>query len=158
MIIGIQKNDTDCEVAALSSACQKTYEEVYKAEGRRELPGKLNDPVWGNPETLYLTLIKLGFWKRNITWNMLLNKQAEVNKTVILIHFAENPILYQHYIVLAEYVEGGFRCYWGDSVIPRFITTNQMKDYFLGGFPNCAFQVIKDTAWERFKRWLGVSK
>ena len=159
------RRTSDCEVAAMATATGKTYEEVYRAEGRKELSSGLNDPIWGNPETLYLTLIKLGFWKRNITWSDLENQRAKPGKTIILIHDPTHPILTQHYVVLSGYYPGGFQCYWGYPITPNHDPQNpvnvereKMKDLFLKGWPNCCFEVTTDTAWLRFKRWLGIEK
>lgn len=161
MNVVLMKGDSDCEISALATATGKTYDEVLKAEGRKELPFGLNDPVWGNPETLYLTLNRLGFWKRNVTLTMLQNQKAEVGKTVVLVHKPAAPLTDQHWIVLAGYRPDGYLFYWGTQEQPVFVPRQDFEGssgLFRGGWPNCAFQVIRDTAWMRFLRWLGIEK
>ena len=155
----LMRTENDCEIAALATATGKTYEEAEAAFSG--LPAV--DPIRGNPESLYAALIRLGFWKRNITWEMLQNHQAEPGKTVILIHNPERPTLSQHWIVIAEYSPDGFRCFWGcsisaghDATQPVNVSAVQMKSLFLRGWPNCAFQVTTGTVFERFKRWIGL--
>jgi hypothetical protein len=150
--------NNDCQISAIATACQLPYDAVAKAAHYTPLPLQLDSPIEANPDALYLILIALGRWKRNITWSDIEQKKAAVNTTVILIHNPASPLLKQHYIVLAGYQGPDFLVYWGDSVIPKLIPAATLKDYYLKGFPNCAFQVIQDTAWLRLKRWLGLEK
>ena len=152
MQVVLMRNERDCQISSLGSATGKTYEQVSQAF--KPLPAQ--DPIDSNPESLYYALIRLGFWKRNITWTMLEQRKALPEKTVILVHNAASPYLVQHWIVLAKYDDNGIWAYWGDRVEPRLKSWAEMKHLFLDGFPNSCFQVINDTAWERFKRWIGI--
>ncbi|MBF0501500.1 MAG: hypothetical protein HQM09_15275 [Candidatus Riflebacteria bacterium] len=154
----LMQTQNDCEIAAIATATGKAYEETAAAF----TPLPAIDPIRGNPEALYLALVRLALWKKNITWSMLETHQATPGKTVILIHNPETPTLLQHWIVLAGYSPDGFSCYWGypliagrDAALPVFVDTAKMKDLFLRGWPNCAFEISPDTLWMRIKRRLG---
>lgn len=158
MVPVLMRTENDCEIAAIATATGKTYEETEKAFW----PLPAIDPIRGNPLASYAALIRLGFWKRNISWDHLLTRAAAPGKTVILIHDPESPLTIQHWIVLAEYSPESFRCFWGHSVVPGHdpsipvnVSIVRMKDLFLGGWPNCAFEIISDTWWTRLKRWMG---
>ena len=114
------RNETDCEIAAISTATGRSYEAVQAAFPVGEL-GLLTNPIRGNPEMSDLALSRLGKWKRNITWNDLLGRNATPGKTIILVHSPDYPTLQQHWIVLAGYSEIGFHVYWGNSEQPRHI-------------------------------------
>ena len=155
----LMRMSNDCEIAAIATATGKTYEEAEKAFW----PLPAIDPVRGNPLTSYNALIRLGFWKRNITWADLVERRAEPGKTVILVHDPDSPYFRQHWIVLAGYSQAGFRCFWGypinpnhNAEIPVEIATERMQNLFLKGWPNCAYQILPLTWWQRFKRWLGL--
>lgn len=154
MVPVLMRTENDCEIAAIATATGKTYEEAEKAFS----PLPAIDPIRGNPLASYAALIRLGFWKRNITWDHLLTRAATPGKTVILIHDPKSPTMRQHWVVLAEYSPDGFRCFWGCPVAPDHnpaspvnVSIMKMKDLFLLGWPNCAFEVIPDTWWSRLK-------
>lgn len=141
------REQTDCEVAAIANACGVTYEQAQKALGWRELSAGLGNPVFGNPWNLYRALIKLGFWKRNVTLTDLLTSLAEPERTIVLLHDPQNPTLAQHWVAWHGFTGYYHAIAWGDSQQLRFITSEWLTDYYRKGWPNCAFSVYKASFW-----------
>jgi hypothetical protein len=148
---------TDCETAALATATGESYEKTIRALGYKDLPGSLENPIFGNPLNLYRALINLGYWKRNITLSDLLKGNAKPGKTVVLLHDPKNPNANQHWAVFAGKKIDFFLFFWGDKPEPRGMTQSQLIDRYRKGFPNCAFEVYKASFWrvwlEKLKRW-----
>lgn len=150
------REERDCHNAAIATACQVSYEQASKATEHKDLPGMLESPVFSNPWNMYRALVKLGYWKRNITWSHLLSGDYAPLRTIVLI---KDSLLQQHWIVLGvSTLKSGkreYRAYWGDSEKPRTLTEQQLKELFLNSWPNCAFQVYKANffrlMWEKFK-------
>lgn len=142
------QHQTDCEVAAIATALQISYDEAKKALDWHRLPNGLENPVFGNPWNLYRALIDFGYWKMNKTLTQLLKGDYIPYKTLVLLHDPESPIMKQHWVVLGAKGRdhGGLEVFWGDSEAPRFITEKMLKEYFLAGWPNCAFTVYKANA------------
>lgn len=140
------KEDRDCHVAAIATACDVNYDTAKKALSHVDLLGPLESPVFSNPWNLYRALLCLGFWKRNITLSDLLEGNCKPGKTIILLHMPESPTLQQHWVVWGGISVGRHLLYWGDSETPRAVTPVKLKDYFLLGNPNCAFEVYKANA------------
>jgi len=159
----LMRKSDDCEIAAISTATGKSYEEVAKKLNKQALPFGLSDPIWSNPDSLYLLVSKLGYWKRNVTLSMLKLRQATPGKTIILVHNPQRPTLSQHWVCLESYRgEGGYNVWWGiakyaghNPMNPAFVSETEMESLYRKGSPNCAFEIVNDTAWSRFKRWLG---
>jgi len=146
-MIVLMRTKTDCEVASIATATGKTYEESKKALSWRDLWSWLENPVFGNPWNLYLSLIWLGFWKRNIVLNDLLSGNCIPGKTVVLVHDSKNSNFSQHWVVWGGVYLGMHLLYWGDSKIARIVSPGRLKDYFLKGNPNCAFEVYRASIW-----------
>ena len=139
----------DCAVPVTAMTTGVSYEEAAKALNHMDLPGPLESPVFSNPWNLYRALIKLGFWKKNITWNDLEHGRAMPDKTIVLVKDSQ---LVMHWclwsgIQLTTDNQILHRVYWGDSVEPRYIPNSRMKELFLNHWPNCAFQVYKANFW-----------
>jgi len=143
------QHQTDCEVAAIATALGITWEESQKLLDWRRLPKGLENPILGNPWNLYRALVDAGYWKINKTLTQLLKGDYTPHKTIVLLHDPKSPIMKQHWVVLGakRHDHGGFEVFWGDSEAPRFITEKMLKEYFLAGWPNCAFQPYKASAW-----------
>ena len=152
----LMRDSEDCEIAAIATASGRSYEEVQDAFVVGDLPFGLTNPIRGNPEMSYLALSRLGLWKRNIAWADLYEHRAAQGSTIILIHNPAAPILQQHWVVLQGYSPSGVWLYWGDKEQPRHVQWDAFKTLFLGGWPNCAYQILPLTWWQRFKRWLGL--
>ena len=149
----LMKLDNDCEVAVIANATQITYDEAMAALGRIDLPYDLESPVFANPINLYRALIKLGFWKKNITLTMLLNGECEKGSTIVLV---KKSLTQQHYVTWEGIDnQGNHLLLWGQKETPVTRTPAQLKELFLTSWPNCAFQVYKASfwrlMWEKFK-------
>lgn len=140
------QHQTDCEVAAIATALQISYDEAKSALRWQKLPFNANNPIYGNPWNLYRALIKLGFWKKNVTLTDLLSFRAEPGKTVVLIHDPQNPTLKQHWVTWHGRAGDLHALAWGDSQQLRCIHDYQLISYFRKGWPNCAFTVYKANA------------
>ena len=156
------QHQTDCEVAAFATALQISYDEAKKLLDWRRLPKGLENPILGNPWNLYRALVDAGYWKINKTLTQLLKGDYTPYKTIALLHDPKSPIMQQHWVVLGAKRpdHGGFEVFWGDSETPRFITEKMLKEYFLAGWPNCAFEPYKANItriwWEKIKAFFGV--
>ena len=156
------QHQTDCEVAAIATALGITWEESRKLLDWRRLPKGLENPIFGNPWNLYRALVDAGYWKINKTLTQLLKGDYAPYKTIVLLHDPKSPIMKQHWVVLGAKRpdHGGFEVFWGDSEQPRFITEKMLKEYFLAGWPNCAFEPYKANIiriwWEKIKAFFGV--
>lgn len=145
MNITLMRLYNDCEVAALSIATQKTYEQVESALNRINLPGDLESPIFSNPWNLYRALVKLGFWKMNVTLQMLLNGKCEAGKTIVLV---KKSFTQQHWVVWAGIdAFGNHLIYWGDSKTPVKKSPIELQKLFVTSKPNCAFQVYRANFW-----------
>ena len=147
----LMREERDCHVAVIATACQVSYEEAAKALNHIKLGG-LESPVFSNPWNLYRALIKLGFWKKNITWHDIEHGNAKPDETIMLV---KNSFLEQHWVVWSgtekHIVDGAekvfHRLYWGDSVEPVLMTSERLLEMFTTSFPNCAFQVYNANFW-----------
>lgn len=153
MNIVLMREERDCHNAAIGTACQVSYEEASKATGHKDLPGPLESPVFSNPWNLYWALIVLGFWKMNVTLQMLLNGKCQPCRTIVLV---KKSFTEQHWVVWAGIDGfGNHLFYWGDSERPVKKTPAEVRELFLKSKPNCAFQVYKANffrlMWERLK-------
>ena len=149
MNIVLMREERDCHNAVIATACQVSYEEASKATGHKDLPGPLESPIFSNPWNLYRALIRLGFWKKNITWRDLEHGKAMPDKTIVLVKDSQ---LAQHWVVwsgiqLTTDNQILHRVYWGDSIEPTYFRNERMKEMFLSHWPNCAFQVYKANFW-----------
>ena len=145
----LMREERDCAVPVIAMSTGVSYEKAAAALSHRDLPGPLESPLLSNPWNLYRALIKLGFWKKNITWSMLENGDALPNKTIVLVKDSQ---LAQHWIFWGGLLhqpsgESLHIVYWGDSEEPKYFHNERMKEMFLSHWPNCAFQVYKANFW-----------
>jgi len=156
------QHQTDCEVAAIATALQISYDEAKSALRWQKLPFNANNPIYGNPYNLYIALMNLKHWKANKTLTQLLKGDYKPYKTIALLHDPKSPIMKQHWVVLGAKGRdhGDLEVFWGDSEAPRLITEKMLKEYFLAGWPNCAFEPYKANItrilWEKIKVFFGA--
>lgn len=146
MNIILMKESNDCHNAVIGTACEVSYEAASKAIGHIDLPGPLESPIFSNPWNLYRALIVLGFWKMNVTLQMLLNGDCEPGKTIVLV---KKSTTQQHWVVWAGIDGFGMhRFFWGDSATPCLKSPTEVRRLFTVGSPaNCAFQVYRANFW-----------
>jgi hypothetical protein len=108
----------------------------------------MESPIFSNPWNLYRALLALGYWKRNLTLADLLAGDCDPGKTIVLLHNPKDPVFSQHWVVWdGKNPAGDHRLLWGDSAAARVISPGRLKDYFLKGWPNCAFEVYRASIW-----------
>ena len=158
MKIVLMEHETDCEVAAIATACQVSYDKAESALGWVDLPGGLENPVFGNPINLHKALLKLGFWKKNITLSQLLKGECTTHKTVVLL---KKSHLQQHWVVYAGQNGDYIGFWWGnDAENPKWVTKATAAKWFTQDGPvNEAFEVYKCSFWRLlWERLKGIFK
>lgn len=155
MNIVLMEHETDCEVAAIATACQVSYDKAETALGWVDLPGGLENPVFGNPFNLHKALLKLGFWKDELTLNELLAGKATPFRTVVLL---KKSLTQQHWVVYYGKTGDLFAFLWGKTTEPVWLRADQVKAYFLNDGPcNTAFTVYKcgllELIYRKVKGW-----
>lgn len=151
------RENSDCEVAALATACQVSYDQAKAALNWRKLPMGAENPVFGNSLNLHRALIKLGFWKRNVTLTELLAGKCKAGETVVLVKLSP---LQQHWVVWAGRKGEMHAFFWGSEETPKWIRADRLIEYFTEDGPvNEAFEVYKANAFrviiERVKSFFG---
>lgn len=145
MNVVTMQHSTDCEVAALATACQCSYDKAKSALNWADLPGGLENPVFGNPLNLHRALLRLGFWKINRTFGDIVSGKCAPGKTVILV---KKSVTQQHWCVLASAMNGLVGLYMGKKPEPTYYTVGQFKEMFTCDGPvNEAFEVYKCSIW-----------
>ena len=144
-------DNNDCEVAVIGTACQVSYDKAESALGRIifDLPDAPESLIFANPWNLYRAIARLGFWKRNLTWEKLNDGSPEPGKVVILV---KRSLTSQHWIVWDGIQlignEKYHRVYWGNSTTPKLIKPNDLKEMvFRPTKPvtvNCIFEVYPE--------------
>ena len=149
--IVLMRYNGDCEVAVIASILGISYNKASNAIGWKEMPFGIHDPLFGNPYNLYLSLLRLGYWKRNINWIDL----QEQGTVCVLLHFPSDPNLKQHWVIRDKIDElGNHMCYFGMSKDYTIITNYNMKRLFLAGYPNCAFSVYKCNVFKKILEYI----
>ena len=152
------QHQTDCEVAAIATALQISYDEAKSALRWQKLPFNANNPIYGNPYNLYIALMNLKHWKANKTLTQLLKGDYIPYKTIVLLHDPKSPIMKQHWVVLGNRLSNKqYEIYFGNDELPEIVSDTTLKGYFLAGWPNCAFSIYKASVyrlmWEKIKVW-----
>lgn len=148
----LMQSPVECETAAIATCTQVDYDKVNEAMHRvRKLPDVIENPIYGNPFTVLYTLLKLGYWKDELTLTEFLDKKGIPNKTMILV---KKNVVKQHWVVFAgvsienNEIHGNiteyFHFHWGYEVTTRKLTKEQVKDYFTNDGPfNTCFIIYK---------------
>jgi hypothetical protein len=148
MNIILMEQERDCLVAALATATQASYDAAESALFHKNLPGMLESPIFGNPINAYKALLKLGYWKKNVTMTELLSGKAEPMKTVVLLHNPDAPIMTQHWVVYAgKDPYGKHLLLWGNSKVAKAVDDKTLEEFYRRGWPNCSFTVYKANFW-----------
>ena len=147
----LMKYDSDCEVAVIASITGSSWDKARCKLNWIDLPSGLENPLFGNPYNLYLSLLRLGFWKHNVDW-----KQFSKGETAVaLIHFPDDPTMKQHWIIRDKIDEAGNHlCYFGKSKDYTIISNFKMKQFIFNGYPNCMFSVYKCNIFRKIVEWI----
>ncbi len=136
------REQRDCAVAAVANACGVSYEKAHKALWHWNLPFFLESPLLSNPANVCRAISSLGFKANDqITWTKLATGDFQPGRLIVLLHDPKNPLWAQHWVVVVHIVHDGFMCAWGDGDL-RHVNTQDMLNYYVKGFPNCAIEVV----------------
>lgn len=144
MIQYLQKTKYDCGIRALCYVLQVPYEDMKKIWNWNE-HNDFRDNFKDSPIHHYNVMFKLNTKHRNLSLTEILEGNYVASKTMVLIHFEENPYTLQHWVVLEkpnEYSKTEDKIFmnYGDGTI-HGVTKNDFIKLFTGGFPNCAYIV-----------------
>lgn len=147
MNIVTMRTQTDCEVAAIATACGVSWTEAAEAVGWKNLPYSLENPIYGNPWNLYRALVGLGFWKKNVTKDMLMNGTCTPDRTIVLV---KKSFTQQHWVVWGgvHHDTKHHMIYWGDKLEPRYLMDHELEKLFVESWPDCAFEVYPANFWQ----------
>lgn len=149
----LMQSPIECESAAIATCTQVDYDKVNDAMHRvRKLPDVIENTLYGNPLTVLYTLLKLGYWKKELTLTQFINREGVPNKTMMLV---KRNVTQQHWVVFAGITttqsDKGvdrpidlFHFHWGYELKPKTLTTEQVIDYFTNDGPfNTCFIIYK---------------
>ena len=139
-MIVTMRHQTDCEVAAIATAANVSWEQARDALNWRELPLGAENPVFGNPENVRAAIEKLGYKAINRTW-LEVRTEAQPGKTLVLLHDPKNPLLAQHWVVLAAREGDRLGFHWGDGGPIKWLSAVRAVEMWTAGWPNAAFEV-----------------
>jgi hypothetical protein len=140
--IYLMQTPVECETAMIATLTQTDYDKVNKLMHRKRwLPDWLENPIYGNPLTVYWVLTKLGFWKDNLFINEFLMGKAVPYKTAMLV---KKSLTKQHWVVFCGYDNNEYHFLWGDRFTPIALSRKQVINLFkTDGFVNDCFTVYK---------------
>jgi hypothetical protein len=158
MVPVLMRYPADCEVAGVATITGETWEKARAAMGWRDLPGDLENPVYGNPVNVVLGFLKLGWLVDLVDVSDLLDGHADPGRTLVLIHGGETWVegtLNQHWAVWAGVREedGKHLFYWGQGTKPVAISANVLAGLVTLGWPNCILQARPGSWW----KWIWVT-
>lgn len=148
-VIITQREENDCLVSAVGTACHVTYEKAHSACHHADLPFFLESPILSNPRNAYNALENLGYDPcslDDIDSLLTSEMQSQNGNILILLHNPESTwksIMDQHWVVWNGYDpdSGKHELYWGLSRNPRFKSHSSLKKMFEAGWPDCAIIV-----------------
>jgi len=138
------REDRDCAVAAVATACGVSYKKAHKALWHFNLPWFLESPILSNPLNVKRGIRALGFEPVEIGLSPLLNGSATPGKVGVLVHDPKNPFFAQHWVCwFGRDMNGKHRLHWGQNQEFVIKTDAELIDLVTGGWPNCIFEVRK---------------
>lgn len=139
------REDRDCAVAAVATACKVSYEKAHKALWHFNLPFFFESPMLSNPLNVKRGIKALGFNPVEIGLSPLLNGTATPGKVGVLVHDPKNPIFAQHWVVwMGKDSNDTHYLHWGQTQDLKRKTKQELIDLATLGTPNCIFEVRKD--------------
>lgn len=151
-VIVAQRFDTDCEVAALATATDKTWEEARGAVGWRDLPGPIENPVFGNPANVSAAANRLGWQAVEIGLTPVLEYRATPGRVLVLVHALDHPYQAQHWVVWFGGADGHHCFAWGDGKV-TWRKAAEVVDLVTGGWPNCVME-LRPASKKGWFKWL----
>lgn len=140
------REERDCHVAAIATACEVKYEQAHKACKHRNLPLFLESPIFSNPKALVAAIGRLGFEANDkATVMQLIAGLLPAGKTIILVHDFSTRLggfIGQHWVVfMGRDDQGNFLLHWGKVQEPEVIKPADMVEYITAGWPNCIISI-----------------
>jgi len=148
------QHENDCEVAALATATGKTWEEARGAVGWRDLPGGVENPVFGTPTNVSRAAGVLGFKGDECGLSALLEYRATPGATLVLVQALDTPYMAQHWVVWMGGADGWHALAWGDGGV-RWKTAADLTDLVTGGWPNSVMELraVDKLPWYKWLWW-----
>jgi hypothetical protein len=140
------REERDCHVAAIATACGVTYEQAHKACKHHNLPFFLESPTLSNPKALVAAIERLGFEASDkVTVTQLLAGLSPTGKTIILVHDFSTKLggfIGQHWVVfMGRDNQGNFLLHWGKVQELEIVKPADMVKYITAGWPNCIVSI-----------------
>lgn len=150
----LMRTDNDCGPAALSAASGLPYEQVMAA-WPYGFAGNASDSPWHHDASM----AALGIKRRIATCQEIIAGQCADNRTVVLIHAFDNPLMSQHWAVLSGVTDSLVGLHMGNGQIKLF-TITQFEQLYSGATPACAYVSgegeVPVLAWYQ-RAWLWLS-
>jgi hypothetical protein len=145
-ILITQREDRDCAVAAVATACGVTYEKAYKALWHWNLPFFLESPIFANPLNVTRAIKALGFQvNEKLKISELLKGELPPGKVICLMHNPAGAIagtLQQHIVVWFGKDEGDMHLFhWGQKQSLRSYSEQETVNMLTVGWPNALWLV-----------------
>jgi len=151
------RSEQDCGPAALSAALSLPYELIldrWPGGWRESGFGRLGAPA-DTPFDHFALLETLGRSWRIVTADQILRGTCAKNQTLILVHAPEHPIMQQHWVLLADVLDGCVYAHWGDGDCRKLNRASFLELYWGGrwGLVRCAYEVNTDLCTTRKLSW-----
>lgn len=153
------RTENSCGPDAMACACNIDHAAIDRAWGIEKI-GLFNNAA-DTPWNHFAALAKLNMpWKIRTCGDIQASRCTN-QKTVILVHSLDHPLLAQHWVVLnAVYPDGTVSVHWGDGALKVFNSTAFQRLYSGGKNigPQCAYEVgigaTRLSWYQRFYAWL----
>lgn len=141
------REDRDCAVAAVATACGVSYEKAHKALWHWNLPFFLESPLLSNPLNVQRGIAALGYKVRNVKVSELLRCEPKVGAVICLMHDPSSAIagtINQHWVVWFGKDDTGYLFHWGQSQALRKHNEQDTVNMLITGWPNAIYEVVDD--------------
>lgn len=136
------REERDCAVAAVATACGVSYEEAHKALWHWNLPFFLESPLLSNPLNVTRAIRKLGFEANDKATISSLLRGELPRGTVCLMHDPSNPLWAQHWVVFLERTSNHrFIFHWGQTQTTKILERDELVIMLTAGWPNCIIHI-----------------
>ncbi|NCB40823.1 MAG: hypothetical protein EOM80_18855 [Erysipelotrichia bacterium] len=141
------REDRDCAVAAVATACKVSYKKAHKALWHFNLPWILESPLLSNPLNVERGIKSLGFSVRQAKITELLNGSLPGGKYICLVHNPASAVmgtLESHWVVyMGQEAEQTFLFHWGKSQNLTAVQKKDLIEMLTVGWPNVILCVEK---------------
>lgn len=113
------KHPNDCEWVCLCNMTGEKPNRVRRALGWVDLPGDLENPVFGNHLVVREAIHRLGYKPIALDCDDIIMGKAKLGKTMVLLH-SPTSILAKHWAQLVDLSDREVVFAWGDGTEKRF--------------------------------------